>query len=319
MVQLLKNIYDKIYDFIFFENLTKVTETEKKYLNDLIEEVKLIKPIDIKGLSGAELEWSMNVNEIINSILTKNPREFLSWSVIRYTMFVVRAKFLKIELSSLIKNNLKTNYWKKIITESNVGKPLRYWKYRISSGNLIHHAYHLFNFTEITKQNTDNIDLIFEFGGGYGSMCRVLHKAGFHKKYIIFDLPVFSALQKFYLKCLGINVLNKNQYLTEDSGVICISELSELDELLSDLGAIENKMFIATWSLSETPILFRSHFEKYIVNFNFYLIAYAEQFNDVNNIKYFNDIKHNLNAIKWHNIEINHLPGNKYLIGNKIN
>jgi hypothetical protein len=77
-------------------------------------------------------------------------------------------------------------------------------------------------------------------------------------------------------------------------------------------------MFIATWSLSETPLLFRSNLEKLLPKFNFYLFAYAEQFNDVNNIKYFNDIENNLNDIKWHNIEIEHLPGNKYLIGNKI-
>lgn len=314
-----KKIYDKFYDFIFYENLKKSSENEKRYLNELIEEVKSIKPIDIKGLNGAELEWSNNVNEIINSILNKNPREFLSWSVIRYTMFVVREHYVKIELNSLINKNASQHFWKKIITESNVGKPLRYWRYRLSSGNLIHHAYHLFRFKELTNKNPDKIDLIFEFGGGYGSMCRVLHNAGFNKKYIIFDLPVFSALQKFYLKCLGLKVLNKNQYLNEESGIICISQLSELEELLNNLGAIENKMFIATWSLSETPILFRSHFEKYLPKFNFYLIAYAEQFNDVNNIKYFNDIEYNLNGIKWYNVEIEHLPGNKYLIGNKIN
>lgn len=318
MIQLLKKAYDKIYDFIYYENLSHLTDFENKYLKELIEEAKSIKSIDTNGLTGAELEWSINMNEILNSILNKNPREFLSWDVIRYTMFVVREKYLKIELNSLIKNNDNPNFWKNIILESNIGKPLRYWKYRLSSGNLIHHAYHLFKFKQLTNKNASNIDLIFEFGGGYGSMCRVMHNAGFNKKYIIFDLPVFSALQKFYLKCLGLKVLSKNEYLSEKSGIICISDLFELSQLLSGLDKLENNMFIATWSLSETPLLFRSNIEKLLPKFNFYLFAYAEQFNDVNNIKYFNDIENNFNDIKWHNIEIEHLPGNKYLIGNKI-
>jgi hypothetical protein len=318
MKKLLKKVYDKIYDLVFYENLKPTTEFEKKYLNELIEEVKFLKPIELSGLSGAELEWATNVNDIINSILNKNPREFLSWDVIRYTMFVVREKYLKIELNSLIKNNDCTHFWKNIISESNVGKPLRYWKHRLSSGNLIHHAYHLFKFNQLTYQNASDINLIFEFGGGYGSMCRVLHNAGFKNKYIIFDLPVFSALQKFYLKCLGLNVLNKNQYLSERSGIVCISELSELNELLNYFEGEELKMFIATWSLSETPMSFRSDFDKHLSKFNLFLFAYAEQFNNVKNIKYFNDIENNLKDIKWHNIDIEHLPGNKYLIGNKI-
>jgi hypothetical protein len=65
--------------------------------------------------------------------------------------------------------------------------------------------------------------------------------------------------------------------------------------------------------------LISESFEKYLPKLNFYLIAYAEQFDDVNNIKYFNDIEYNLYGIKWCNVEMVRLPGNKYLIGNKIN
>ena len=48
--------------------------------------------------------------------------------------------------------------------------------------------------------------VIVEFGGGYGSMCRLLHKLGFSGQYFIYDLPEFVALQRYFLKSIGMPV-----------------------------------------------------------------------------------------------------------------
>ena len=47
-------------------------------------------------------------------------------------------------------------------------------------------------------------DVIVEFGGGYGSMCRLVRKLGFKGRYVIFDLRPILALQKYYLGLHGV-------------------------------------------------------------------------------------------------------------------
>jgi hypothetical protein len=41
-------------------------------------------------------------------------------------------------------------------------------------------------------------DFVIEFGGGYGSLCRLFFNQQFKGQYVLFDLPPFSALQHFF-------------------------------------------------------------------------------------------------------------------------
>jgi hypothetical protein len=315
---MIKNIVNLIFRFLLTPGLKEVTELEKKYLTELLDEVKDIPFIDTKNLFGAELEWSNNVNDIIFSIMNKNPREFLSWEVIRYTMFVDKSIFVRSELNIMKESKDFQSVWKPVLKESLVGKPIRYWNYFESSGNLIHHTYHLYRFSESTSIKLKDLDFVFEFGGGYGSMCRAFDSAGFNKKYVIFDLPVFSSLQRYYLKSLGIKVLTFDNFFKEESGVLCISDLCELDVIFKTKKFATNSLFIATWSLSETPLSFREKIKDYIPRFNNYLFAYKNKFNDVDNVSYFENIAKQ-EGIIWHSEEISQLPGHKYLFGKSHN
>lgn len=49
-------------------------------------------------------------------------------------------------------------------------------------------------------------NIVLEFGGGYGSLCRGFHRCGFKGKYMIFYFPHFSTLQRFFLGSAGIMV-----------------------------------------------------------------------------------------------------------------
>jgi hypothetical protein len=69
-----------------------------------------------------------------------------------------------------------------------------------SSGTLIHHAYHLHRFETVTGRFLLELQEIIEFGGGYGSMARLLARLGYRGRYHIHDLPEFAALQRFYLR-----------------------------------------------------------------------------------------------------------------------
>lgn len=315
MKKTVRKVYDKIYTLIYLSRSPKVSKEDESFVTELRSEVVKIEFINTNNLSGAELEWTSNMNNIRSLILNSNPREFLYWEVIKYTMFVVRANYIRFELTSILKSRYYESLWKKALLESNVGRPLRYWLFPKSSGNLIHHIYHLDKFRESIDIDFNDLDFILEFGGGYGSMCRVFHNCNFNKKYVIFDLPVFSALQKFYLKCLGIKVLDSSDYFSSEKGVICISSVEELSQIVSHYSNSKSKLFVGTWSLSETPLELRASFVPLILTFNYYLMAYQKSFNEVDNVDFFNNFTASIPNGIWNNFEIEHLPYSYYLFG----
>lgn len=74
-------------------------------------------------------------------------------------------------------------------------------------------------------------------------------------------------------------------------------------------------LFIALWSISETPISFRNEILK-IINFpKFMLIANQNKFAEIDNILYFNQLKEKHSRYKWHDFPINYIKDNRCLIG----
>lgn len=130
-------------------------------------------------------------------------------------MFASAARYIFTELNFVKRSPEWITCRHRAIRESSVGHPIPYPFYPASSGNLIRHAYHVASFEEKTQCKTKDIDFVFEFGGdgGYGSMCRLFYNAGFHGKYVIFDLPPFSALQVYFLKTLGLPVQSEFEFL----------------------------------------------------------------------------------------------------------
>ena len=84
--------------------------------------------------------------------------------------------------------------------------------------------------------------------------------------------------------------------------------MSNLKENKNYLNNLSNHLFIANWSLSETPIKFRKKFFKLIKKSNLFLICFQEKFEDVNNLKYFNDLKKKLS----HNFKVKMIKNNFY-------
>ncbi|HHT9107003.1 MAG TPA: hypothetical protein ACFYD9_00020 [Candidatus Wunengus sp. YC64] len=257
-------------------------------------------------------EWVNNVTELVEDINNSDPRRFLQWNVIRNTMFVPKtSSYIVNELKFLIEGNW--HIWKSATEEVQIGHPDPCIFYPKSSSNLIHHAYHLAQLGNQLKLNITDIDYVLEFGGGYGSMCRLFHNLGFKGKYIIFDLPVFSALQEFYLKSIGINAkYGANEYT---NGVSCIFKTEVLREILNNKESKKKSIFIATWSISETPIY---AILSMLDNFDLFLIAYQKQFGEIDNSNFFSAWKDSLKNYKWYSYEIRHLPNNYYLFGKYI-
>ena len=102
-------------------------------------------------------------------------------------------------------------------------------------------------------------------------------------KYICYDTDYVNLLQFYYLKHNNLNVgFNKNNkfYLT-----------SNLKKSRNN-----NDLFIANWSLSETPINFRNKFFKVLSSSKYFLICFQQNFENIDNLKYFNLLKKKLSS-----------------------
>ena len=93
-----------------------------------------------------------------------DPRNFLRWQVIKDTMFVEDQIIIKTELDEIQKSSLWKIKWKDLIKENNYGNPPLFKDYPSSSGNSIHHTYHIYRYENFTNTNIIDSDLIFEFG-----------------------------------------------------------------------------------------------------------------------------------------------------------
>jgi hypothetical protein len=293
--------------------LAPVSDSEKHYLAELVAEVAALPPEPAHG-SGAGAEWSGNVERLRRHILHDDPREFLRWPVVLRTMFVTFDLYVLRELGYLRRRDWPR--WKDAIRESPVGRPFRYPFYPASSGNLIHHAYHLAVFEDSAARTIPELSCIVEFGGGYGGMCRLAHQLGFRGTYVVCDLPCFTALQKYYLRTLGLPVAALTGAPAPNQ-ILCISSLDDLRAVCAGLPNQRDAMLLGTWSLSESPPEIRELVLDATRDFGHFLLAYQNRFAGVDNVAYFTDWADRRRDVAWDRRAIQHLPGSHYLMGRR--
>ncbi|GAH72386.1 unnamed protein product, partial [marine sediment metagenome] len=201
-----------------------------------------------------------------------------------------------------------------MINEVPVFYPEPYFAYRPTNSNTVHHAYHIAQLLKYTNININKLSTVFEFGGGYGNMCRLFFNLGFKGNYMIFDLPIFNELQKYYLLSLEMPVVSDSiEGMDKNNNIILMSDIKNILDDFCNKG-----LFIATWSISEVPIYFRKKIFKIIGNPDYFSLAYQNNFEEVDNVKYFKSFCAEKKNYLWHDFEIEHLKGNRYLIGEKI-
>ena len=319
-------MFNKIFKYIlnkplykkYYQPLDPPSLSEQKLIDDLKNTFKKLSNEDAAGYSYPERIWKQNINDLRELVLTDNPREFLRWDVISGTMFVGNEDYVVTELNHLRGKPDWKERWEKAIEEVETGFPIRFKKYLRSSGNLIHHAYHVSQFEEKTGVSSNQIDFICEFGGGYGCMCKLFHNLGFNGKYVIYDFPHFSALQEYFLKTVGITVHAFDNFQSQKTGVTCVSDIDALKDILSTSEGYSNSLFIAMWSISETPLHIKNSILPLVSHFDSILISYQDKFVGMDNLEYFETYKSNYeHEIQWDQWEIKHLPGNTYLIGTR--
>ncbi|MFA6006374.1 MAG: hypothetical protein WC764_01455 [Candidatus Paceibacterota bacterium] len=303
LVQSVFNGFCGIFPGVAFRSVADIQEEVRNAGEKLKMEIVQINSAREKEAGSANEKWQKNLAELRYHIhIGDDPSKFISWPVIQRTMFCSSSVC---ELHELQKNQNWLNVYKHALSESPVGNPPHYPWYPWTSGNTVHHLYNLSQLLDRTDFNLARCNSIIEFGGGYGNTCRILYRMGYTNRYVLYDLPEFSALQGFYL---GVNKLLK------DNRIELVSSETELTSTAQkDLG-----LLIALWSLSEAPLEVRDTFMKVIGHPEYILVAYQEQFGGIKNREYFDEFKKKLGAYIWTEYPITHAKGQWYLVGKRL-
>lgn len=146
----------------------------------------------------------------------------------------------------------------------------------------VQQVWSIYNLVNSCGLSLDNDEIIFEFGAGTGQMADVLHNMQFKGRHVIYDLPLMTVLQKYFIDKRGI----KNTYILDDDEPMhvingtnflpCNQPNSEKTVL-----GLPNVNFIATYSLTETDINTHIKFSEYMPEFSRIIIIYFPGVNAV--------------------------------------
>jgi len=263
---------------IFFIN-KKVSEIKDK---------KILNKINKLNINNKKYQYNLKKThqkfnfELIKLFKQKKIKNFLREGFIQKMFFVHNRLFIYRELKCL-KNDKKWSFYKKLLKEDDVGNPIRYFLYPSSSGNKINHVFHLNILIKAFNINIKKIQKIFEFGAGYGCMARIFNQINKNISYTCYDTFYVSLLQFYYLKHNNLKV----GYKSNDK----ISLNYHFNQIKNYYQKNSKYLFIANWSLSETPIKLRKKFNKIISGSEYILISFQEEFEDINNLNYFKKLK----------------------------
>ena len=305
------NVKNVVKEWMWFCVSPKATSVEKECASVLRKSIAALPPLTTSPtFSRAENKWIENRQALRKSILSRDPRNFLQWDVIQMTMFhnpnVTEFNYLQ--------KSSNWSSWNSALHEVTAGNPPAYEFMQQTSGNCVHHAYSIAQFENFYKLNVASISSVFEFGGGYGSMARLLLNRGFKGAYTIFDLPEFSYLQIYFLS-LAFPGINISVVPSQAENTVII--LHKIEDLEKQIAVATPEIFIATWSISESALHIRENILPLIKNIPLWLIAYQHIFQKINNSSYFKQLALTETGREFVEMLIPHLKDQFYAFGRK--
>ncbi|MEZ4195100.1 MAG: putative sugar O-methyltransferase [Candidatus Paceibacterota bacterium] len=197
--------------------------------------------------------WKKNTDEIESFFEKKFSFSFLRNPILKSTMFAHLPTAAKRIQKKLILEHFGYDKAKLLLKEHSVGSPiLNDWQF-LSSGNTIHHLYHLAKFEHESKQSLSTIKSACELGGGYGNMARLAKALNPEMTYTIIDIPVFSFIQLVYLKTtLGTaSTVLYDETTGIIPGKINIVPISRTS--ITNMAKVYRPdVFFSTWAISES-------------------------------------------------------------------
>ena len=266
---------------------------EAQHVDELLEGLDRLAEVRVSGN-----EWQEYVQEIAKAFRGGNPSSFL-----RTLKNVVHPKH--IGLSSRYLDNLRAQtIWREVLSEacveSRFGDPFIDPSLPKASPLLIQHCFHLYKVLETARTPLNRLGSFFEFGGGYGSVARLLKNLRFEGSCVIYDLPHMTLLQQFYLKNVFRDRLETDPGFLGNISWLSGDPTSEtVARAVRSAAESRPSVFSATWSLSETPIELRNSFLPLISEFDFVYIAYQPTFDGVDNHAYFQSALPKVDSHDW--------------------
>jgi hypothetical protein len=158
----------------------------------------------------------------------------------------------------------------------------------------------LYNLIKFLNLNPTDNEVFFEFGAGTGQMADVLAELKFQGPHVIYDLPLMTVLQKYFIEKQGIT----NQHLIDEEGTTIQRGTNFLANNQPAREAyvmsLPNINFVATYSLSETDAETHAKFATYMPFFSRIYIVYWPGKHDicdgVDNTEYIEQIKKDINS-----------------------
>ena len=138
---------------------------------------------------GASAFWRDICLDLRQRAGSEDPRYFMRWEPVRATMVHGAAPITFRMLRMLRRSEAWRRVWAPALRHKPHGHPPPFPPMLSTSAMSIEHAGHLFRFRQIAAHHLYDADCIIEFGGGFGSMCRLVRALGFRGRYIVFDLP----------------------------------------------------------------------------------------------------------------------------------
>ena len=281
---------------------------ERALIDELRAGCRALPLRDATGGTPNENDWATAMNRLRELALHEDPRAFLRWDVIIERMAVRGSPITPIELAALQGRADWEARWRRAIRECDAGRPFRYPGWPESSEPLIQTAYTLARIETLVGRPITEWDTVIEFGGGFGSLCRLAHQLGYRGRYVIFDLPPFTHLQRYFLRSAGI--------LREgDDRIVLTSDLPDLERLVGSLPREAWSMFVACWSLSETPLALRERIRPLVERIGRYAVVYQERYGEMDNADFFTNAW--LSGTR-HTQRIAHRDGDHVVVGGAL-
>jgi hypothetical protein len=261
--------------------------------------------------------WDGLRMELRERLRAGDPAEFLHWPPVQQTMVMRSHRRVVSGLAHLRARPDWRHRWRSAVRETTLGHPRPLPRCPWSSANLIFQACHLCRFEEATGRSLASMRTIVEFGGGYGRLCHLVHDLGFTGTYVIFDLPEVAALQRFYLRHVGIAVSDARDAVWPERGVVTVADLADLRALLRRRPRGE-AAFVAIGSLSEAPLALRESLFTDTASFDAFLFFYSARHDSIDNRVHFARWRSRLDTHDWHDLPIPHLrKAAWYLFGHR--
>lgn len=208
-----------------------------------------VEPAYVRG------DWAARNAALEEALVPVPPDDFLRHPAILHQMFV-GSRYLGPELA-YVRPRLPAP---EILAEDPVGGPPTVDLDDppvTTSPNLVHHVHHVLRYEEVTGGRLARSRTVVEWGGGYGSLARVVRRLRPGVTYVVLDTPLFAAVQWLYLSAVlgeGHVMLHARAgapVVPHRVNVVPIGLAGRLD--------VAADVFVSTWALNESTPAAQRH------------------------------------------------------------